>query len=158
MPHRPRLEAVALVLLRTLIGWHFLYEGYYKLVVPGWTRAGAPVGAWSASGELVFSPSSTAGLMRRAAGVSITTFSTLYSANGESSHAWPSFLGDGKHVIFFVSASQPSGSGTWIASLDDPSQRRRLVASTGQAIVVDHTLLYLRELGLVAQAIAPLSV
>lgn len=52
MPHRPRLEAVALVLLRTLIGWHFLYEGYYKLVVPGWTRAGAPVGAWSASGYL----------------------------------------------------------------------------------------------------------
>ena len=52
MPHRPRLEAVALVLLRTLIGWHFLYEGYYKLVSPGWTRGGAPVAAWSASGYL----------------------------------------------------------------------------------------------------------
>ena len=52
MPHRARLEAVALVLLRTLIGWHFLYEGYYKLVSPGWTRAGAPVAAWSASGYL----------------------------------------------------------------------------------------------------------
>lgn len=49
---RPRLEAVALVLLRTLIGWHFLYEGYYKLVSPGWTRAGVPVPAWSASGYL----------------------------------------------------------------------------------------------------------
>ena len=52
MPHRARLEAVALVLLRTLIGWHFLYEGYYKLVSPGWTRGGAPVAAWSASGYL----------------------------------------------------------------------------------------------------------
>ena len=52
MAHRPRLEAVALVLLRTLIGWHFLYEGYYKLVSPGWTRGGAPVAAWSASGYL----------------------------------------------------------------------------------------------------------
>jgi thiosulfate dehydrogenase (quinone) large subunit len=52
MAHRSRFEAVALVLLRTLIGWHFLYEGYYKLVVPGWTRAGTPVGAWSASGYL----------------------------------------------------------------------------------------------------------
>ena len=52
MPHRLRLEAVALVLLRMLIGWHFLYEGYYKLVIPGWTRAGTPVGAWSASGYL----------------------------------------------------------------------------------------------------------
>ena len=52
MPHRSRLEGIALVLLRTLIGWHFLYEGYYKLVIPGWTRAGTPVGAWSASGYL----------------------------------------------------------------------------------------------------------
>ena len=52
MPHRARLEAVALVLLRTLIGWHFLYEGYYKLVSPGWTRGGAPIAAWSASGYL----------------------------------------------------------------------------------------------------------
>jgi thiosulfate dehydrogenase [quinone] large subunit len=52
MRTRSRLEAIALILLRTLIGWHFLYEGYYKLVTPGWTRAGAPVGAWSASGYL----------------------------------------------------------------------------------------------------------
>jgi thiosulfate dehydrogenase (quinone) large subunit len=52
MPQRPRLEAIALVMLRTLIGWHFLYEGYYKLASPAWTRAGAPVGAWSAAGYL----------------------------------------------------------------------------------------------------------
>lgn len=48
MRPRARLEAVALVLLRTLIGWHFLYEGYYKLATPGWTRAGTPLGPWSA--------------------------------------------------------------------------------------------------------------
>ena len=52
MRQRSRLEAVALVLLRTLIGWHFLYEGYYKLASPGWSRAGTPIGAWSASGYL----------------------------------------------------------------------------------------------------------
>jgi thiosulfate dehydrogenase [quinone] large subunit len=49
---RSTLERVVLVLLRTLIGWHFLYEGYYKLVTPGWTRGGTPVGAWTASGYL----------------------------------------------------------------------------------------------------------
>ena len=43
MSQRPRLEAFALVLLRTLIGWHFLYEGYYKLVTPG-GREPAPRG------------------------------------------------------------------------------------------------------------------
>ena len=62
MRTRSRLEAVSLILLRTLIGWHFLYEGYYKLVTPGWTRAGAPVGAWSASGYLKAATGPFAGL------------------------------------------------------------------------------------------------
>ena len=46
------LQRFSLVLLRTLIGWHFAYEGYYKLAVPGWTRAGEPVRGWSAAGYL----------------------------------------------------------------------------------------------------------
>ncbi len=45
-------HGVALVVLRTLIGWHFLYEGYYKLVLPAWSGAGAPLPAWSAGGYL----------------------------------------------------------------------------------------------------------
>jgi thiosulfate dehydrogenase [quinone] large subunit len=49
---RPRAEAAALVLLRTLVGWHFLYEGGYKLALPGWSRSGAPLAAWSARGYL----------------------------------------------------------------------------------------------------------
>ncbi len=31
---------VMLVVLRTAIGWHFLYEGIAKLFIPGWTAAG----------------------------------------------------------------------------------------------------------------------
>jgi len=45
-------QRVALVALRTLIGWHFLYEGFYKLMLPGWSRAGQPLAAWSAAGYL----------------------------------------------------------------------------------------------------------
>jgi len=45
-------QKFALVLSRTLIGWHFLYEGYYKLMLPGWTRLGEPVTSWSAAGYL----------------------------------------------------------------------------------------------------------
>jgi thiosulfate dehydrogenase [quinone] large subunit len=45
-------QRIALVLLRTLIGWHFLYEGYYKLMLPGWTPAGQPVAAWTAAAYL----------------------------------------------------------------------------------------------------------
>ena len=39
-------------MLRTLIGWHFLYEGLVKLVWPAWTRAGVPVGRFSSAGYL----------------------------------------------------------------------------------------------------------
>ena len=113
-------------------------------------------GTWNSAGDLVFATAGT-GLTKRDANGSVAALTSLDSANGETSHTWPSFLPDGKHVIFSVTASQPSRAGTWIASLDDPSQRRRLVASTGQALVVDHTLLYLRDLVLVAQPIDPVT-
>jgi thiosulfate dehydrogenase [quinone] large subunit len=47
-----RWQGVALVVLRTLLGWHFLYEGYYKLVLPAWSTAGTPLPVWSAGGYL----------------------------------------------------------------------------------------------------------
>src|SRR5439155_24432717 len=42
----------SLVVLRTLIGWHFLYEGYFKLWRPAWTRSGAMLAPWSSAGYL----------------------------------------------------------------------------------------------------------
>ena len=47
-----RLQQVALVVLRTLVGWHFLYEGYYKAIAPAWSREGVPLGRWSSAGYL----------------------------------------------------------------------------------------------------------
>jgi thiosulfate dehydrogenase [quinone] large subunit len=44
------LQQFALVSLRTLIGWHFLYEGLYKLRLPGWSPEGNPLPAWSSTG------------------------------------------------------------------------------------------------------------
>ncbi len=52
MPSRTHLQRAALVALRTLIGWHFLYEGYYKLMMPAWSRAGQRLPEWTASGYL----------------------------------------------------------------------------------------------------------
>ncbi len=34
-----RLQAIALALLRVLIGWHFLYEGIAKLMKPNWSAS-----------------------------------------------------------------------------------------------------------------------
>ena len=46
------VQQAALVLLRTLIGWHFAYEGYFKLLHPAWSRAGAPLERFSSMGYL----------------------------------------------------------------------------------------------------------
>ena len=45
-------QQLALIALRTLIGWHFLYEGYYKLMLPGWSSDGKPLAAWTSAGYL----------------------------------------------------------------------------------------------------------
>jgi thiosulfate dehydrogenase [quinone] large subunit len=55
-------QQTALVLLRTLIGWHFLYEGYTKLLQPAWSQAGAPLPAWSSAGFLKAATGPLAGL------------------------------------------------------------------------------------------------
>jgi thiosulfate dehydrogenase (quinone) large subunit len=41
-----------LILLRTCIGWHFLYEGYFKLILPAWAPDGTHLGPWSSSSYL----------------------------------------------------------------------------------------------------------
>jgi thiosulfate dehydrogenase [quinone] large subunit len=60
-------QRVALVLVRTVIGWHFLYEGLYKLMLPGWTRDGARLAAWSAKGYLNVSSGPFAPMLHRLA-------------------------------------------------------------------------------------------
>ena len=49
---RVHLQQTLLVVLRTLIGWHFLYEGYTKLLHPAWSQSGTPLPAWSSAGYL----------------------------------------------------------------------------------------------------------
>ena len=45
-------QQAALVLLRTFIGWHLLYEGYVKLLHPSWSRAGEPLERFTSLGYL----------------------------------------------------------------------------------------------------------
>ena len=40
-----KTQQTMLVVLRTLIGWHFLYEGYTKLLSPAWGQNGVPIRA-----------------------------------------------------------------------------------------------------------------
>jgi uncharacterized membrane protein YphA (DoxX/SURF4 family) len=38
--HLANIQPIILVVMRMLIGWHFLYEGISKMLIPGWTAAG----------------------------------------------------------------------------------------------------------------------
>ena len=40
-------QQASLVVLRTLVGWHLAYEGFIKLWLPAWSRAGEPLRAWT---------------------------------------------------------------------------------------------------------------
>lgn len=59
-----RAQQTALVVLRTLIGWHFLYEGFVKLFWPSWSREGAPLARFSSVGYLRSSTGPFAELFR----------------------------------------------------------------------------------------------
>jgi len=65
-----RTQQTALVVLRTLIGWHFLYEGFAKVVTPAWSRAGAPLGHFTSAGYLRGSSGPFADLFRSLADAS----------------------------------------------------------------------------------------
>jgi len=45
-------QQFALIALRIAVGWQFAYEGFYKLMLPGWTRAGERLAPFSAAGYL----------------------------------------------------------------------------------------------------------
>jgi Tol biopolymer transport system component len=96
--------------------------------------AASPRGAtWNAAGDIVFAPAANGALMKRAVDGSIAPWTTL--ATPETGHVWPSFLDDERHVVFLVTSSDASRAGIWIAPLDAPQSRRRLMAGDAQPIV-----------------------
>ena len=62
--YRP-LQQFALVTLRTVIGWHFLYEAYYKIWSPAWSPAGTPLVRWTSAGYLKGASGPLAGLFQK---------------------------------------------------------------------------------------------
>ena len=65
---RSGLSAVrqsALVALRMLVGWHFFYEGYYKLLLPGWSSQGVPLAQWTSAGYIRAASGPLARLLQR---------------------------------------------------------------------------------------------
>ncbi len=62
--YRP-VQQFALITLRTVIGWHFVYEGYYKIWSPAWSPVGTPLARWTSAGYLRGASGPLAGLFQR---------------------------------------------------------------------------------------------
>ena len=69
-----RAQSIALIVLRTLIGWHFLYEAYYKIVSPAWSPGGGPLTPWSSVGYLKGASGPLARVFQRLINAGATTW------------------------------------------------------------------------------------
>jgi Tol biopolymer transport system component len=71
---------------------------------------------------------------------------------GQQGHGFPSFLPDGRHVLYYASASAQAIAGVYVASLDTGETKRLLDASSGALYAASAGyLLFVRDGTLLAQ-------
>ena len=143
-------------------GRYVAYEAYWKLMKVSLIGGppvflcdvfGSPGGAWSRDGTILFPANGKSGLMRISEGggkpVPVTKLDT---AKGEISHAWPSFLPDGKHFLFTVYAAEPANGGVFLGSTDSPQRSRFLPEQSNAEYTEPGYILFSRGSNLMAQA------
>lgn len=108
-------------------------------------------GVWLPGGDIVFAPDAR-GLMRRSADGQVTPL-TRVDPSTETHHRYPQVLGDGAHVVFFVQSGDAARRGIWLASLDAPDARVRLVTADAHGLAVGDVLFYASGQALVAQMV-----
>jgi Tol biopolymer transport system component len=114
-------------------------------------------GAWSRSGVIVFTPDIRTGLWRVRASGGEPTPLTRIDGTPHSTHRWPSFLPDGRHVLYLAAnhaSPRNEQSGIYVASLEG-GEPRRLMPSWGSAQYASGFLLFVREASLLAQRFDP---
>ncbi len=124
--------------------------------------AGGAVGvcSWNGEGVILFGIRGQGGIRRVAAtGGSITDVTRTDPARGESYHAFPSFLPDGRRFLYWRQSSSVEAQGIYVGSIDRApgEQDSAMLASTtlGMAVATSgpggDRLLFVREGTLVAQ-------
>ena len=123
------------------------------------------MGAWSPDGAIVFGTRG-AGPLRKvpASGGSPENLTSVDASAGETFHAFPFFLPDGRHFLYFRQSLDPEVQGVYAGSLDlapDQQSRTRLTHATMGPIYTaggdTGRLLFLRNATLMAQAFDPAS-
>jgi Tol biopolymer transport system component/tRNA A-37 threonylcarbamoyl transferase component Bud32 len=110
-------------------------------------------GSWGQDGTLLFS---TGGAGARiyavpAGGGEVRPLTTHDTSRGEIGHWWPQFLPDGRRFLFVVGSSGED-TGLYIASLDQPDERRRIQPGLARTLyAAPGYLLFVRDGTLLAQ-------
>jgi Tol biopolymer transport system component len=111
-------------------------------------------GSWNRKGIIVFE-SGGAGNARlysvMAAGGEAKPLTVPDVSRSENAHHAASFLPDGRHFLFTVGSAQEKTTGVYVASLDAPEERRRLLPGTKRVVYSSGHLLFVRDGTLVAQ-------
>lgn len=120
-------------------------------------EAPSPQGAaWLSTGDILFAPEESGALWRRSPDGSVRPWSEM-AAPDEYSHRFPQEVRlDGDvHILFFVAASRETRQGIWLAPLEKPADRTRLIGSAAGGIAIGDALLHASGEALMAQRIDP---
>ena len=106
-------------------------------------------GTWSKDGEIVFAPVQSA-LMRVSAAGGIPAPVTKLE-NNETSHSWPQFLPDGRHVLYLARGTDSEKGGIYVQELGSPTRVYVLKSVTRAMWAPPGYLLFIREGNLFGQ-------
>ena len=112
-------------------------------------------GSWGADGTIVFSGGRDTGLSRvPAAGGNAQALTKPDASRGDTSHRWPYFLPDGRHLIYFATPNTSSRNAIFFASSDGQENRLLLEDASNVAFSAGR-LLFVRKNKLFAQDFDP---
>ena len=105
-------------------------------------RLGFNGGTWNQLGTIAFSSGGASGTLFQvaAAGGEPSALTNLDTSRGETSHAWPQFLPDGRRLIATVRSTQAADAGLFVVSLDGSERRRILPETTTTRYASGHLL------------------
>src|SRR5712692_7207533 len=110
-------------------------------------------GTWNREGVIVFTPDGFGGLFRVSSlGGSPVEMTRPDTTRFETSHRWPMFLPDGKHLLYLAAnfSGQLEKNAIFLGSLDSQEKHLLVSSSANAAYAEPGFLLYLRDKTLVA--------
>ncbi|HEX4824239.1 MAG TPA: protein kinase [Candidatus Polarisedimenticolaceae bacterium] len=114
-------------------------------------------GTWSASGVIVFSPDYRTALQQVSAMGGTPQPATTLASSKQTTHRWPHFLPDGKHLLYYAGNHDDVGgqeNSVWVASLDG-KENRTLVPCATDAQYAGGYLFYVQDSVLIARPFDP---